>query len=168
VCYCSSLIINPKCYASGQIPETKTKTKSKAKNKNIREGKTICILRSLYPSFSQEENPEFHRGRSVRAEDAEHLAKELGTFVEDDFCNLPRYHIYLRLMINGIAGNAFSATTMPPESLRETEKNAPTIIRVSRQRYAVKLPAYKAGLLKIIQADSVSFLPSCDIQYTSL
>lgn len=69
------------------------------------------------------------------AEDAERLAKELGTFLEDDFSN---YHIYLRLMIDGIAGDAFSAATLPPESLREAEKNAQTIIRVSRERYANK------------------------------
>lgn len=74
----------------------------------------------------------------VGAEDAERLARELGTFAEDDFCNLPRYQVYLRLMIDGIAGDSFSATTLPPESLLETEKNTPTIIRVSRERYATK------------------------------
>lgn len=74
----------------------------------------------------------------VGAEDAERLVKELGTFVEDDFCNLPKHHVYLRLMIDGIAGDAFSATTLSPDSLKETEKNASTIIRVSRERYATK------------------------------
>jgi len=50
-------------------------------------------------------------------EDAERLARELGTFEEDDFCNLPRYHIYLRLMIEGIAGDSFTAT-IPPNTRR--------------------------------------------------
>ncbi len=74
----------------------------------------------------------------VGAEDAERLAKEIGTFAEDDFCNLPRYHIYLRLMIDGIAGDAFSATTLPPEDSSDTAINAKKIIRVSRERYATR------------------------------
>ncbi len=41
-------------------------------------------------------------------------------------------------MIDGIAGNAFSATTLPPENLGDTENNAEKIIRVSRERYATK------------------------------
>ena len=41
-------------------------------------------------------------------------------------------------MIDGIAGDAFSATTLPPENLYVTEVNANKIIRVSRERYAVK------------------------------
>ena len=72
----------------------------------------------------------------VGAKDAEWLEKEIGTFAEEDFCNLPKYYIYLRLMIDGIAGNAFSATTLPPETLGDTEMNGEKIIRVSRERYA--------------------------------
>jgi hypothetical protein len=74
----------------------------------------------------------------VGAKDAEWLVKEIGTFKEEDFCNLPKYNIYLRLIIDGIAGNAFSATTLPPENLDDTEINADKIIRVSRERYATK------------------------------
>jgi hypothetical protein len=74
----------------------------------------------------------------VGAQDAEWLVKEIGTFAEEDFCNLPSYHIYLRLMIDGIAGNAFSAITLPPLNLGDTEMNAKKIIRVSRERYATK------------------------------
>jgi type IV secretory pathway TraG/TraD family ATPase VirD4 len=74
----------------------------------------------------------------VGAEDAERLVRELGTFVEDDFTNLPKYHIYLRLMIDGITGDAFSATTLPPEDVSDTQKNAEKIIRVSRERYATR------------------------------
>ena len=74
----------------------------------------------------------------VGAQDAEWLEKEIGTFTEEDFCNLPKYHIYLRLMIDGIAGAAFSATTLPPDNLWESGINAEKIIRVSRERYATK------------------------------
>ena len=74
----------------------------------------------------------------VGAKDAEDLVKEIGTFTEEDFCNLPKYHIYLRLMIDGIAGDAFSAITLPPKNLGDTENNADKIIRVSRERYSTK------------------------------
>jgi len=64
--------------------------------------------------------------------------KEIGTFTEEDFCNLPKYHIYLRLMIDGIAGKAFSATTLPPLNLEGTAMSSEKIIKVSRERYASK------------------------------
>jgi hypothetical protein len=41
-------------------------------------------------------------------------------------------------MIDGIAGNAFSAITLPPKTLNDTEKNAEKIVRVSREKYAKK------------------------------
>lgn len=59
----------------------------------------------------------------VGAKDAEWLEKEIGTSTEADFCNLPKYHIYLRLMIDGIARDAFSAITLLPENLCDTEIN---------------------------------------------
>ncbi len=75
----------------------------------------------------------------VGARDAAILEEELGhTFEADHFCNLPQYHIYLRLMIDGVARDAFSACTLPPEDLSGTEMNAEKIVRVSRERYATK------------------------------
>ena len=45
-------------------------------------------------------------------EDAEVMAKEFyPVFGVDDFVNLPRYHMYLKLLINGGASKAFSANT---------------------------------------------------------
>lgn len=73
----------------------------------------------------------------VGATDAEFLEKEFAPiFVQNDIVNLAKYNIYLKLMIDGIAGDAFSATTLPPIYLGETQENEPTIIRVSRERYA--------------------------------
>lgn len=74
----------------------------------------------------------------VGAEDAECFVKEIGNFTEEDFCTLPKYHIYLRLMIDGITGEAFSAITLPPLNLRDTETNDEKIIRISRERYTKK------------------------------
>ena len=74
----------------------------------------------------------------VGAEDAEWLEKELTPeFTATDLVNLPKYNIYLKLMINGIAGAPFSAETMPP--IPKTEKsNKENIIKVSRERYSTQ------------------------------
>lgn len=72
----------------------------------------------------------------VGATDAEFLEKEFEpVFMMNDLVNLPKYHIYLKLMIDGIAGDAFSATTLPPITLGSAE-NKDKIIRISRERYA--------------------------------
>lgn len=51
----------------------------------------------------------------VGAEDAEWLEKEFAPeFTATDLVNLPKYNIYLKLMIDGITSKAFSAVTLPP------------------------------------------------------
>jgi len=73
----------------------------------------------------------------VGAEDAEHLEKEFEpVFLINDIVNLAKYHFYLKLMIDGIAGDAFSATALPPLNLSETEINEEKVINVSRERYS--------------------------------
>ncbi|MFA6183687.1 MAG: type IV secretion system DNA-binding domain-containing protein [Parcubacteria group bacterium] len=73
----------------------------------------------------------------VGAEDAEFLEKEFEpVFMMNDIVNLPKYSIYLKLMIDGIAGNAFSATALPPIDITGTTENAEKVIRISRERYA--------------------------------
>ncbi len=72
----------------------------------------------------------------VGAEDAEHLEKEFDpVFLMNDIVNLEKYHIYLKLMIDGIAGDAFSATTLPPADLTDTMENEEKVINSSRERY---------------------------------
>jgi len=72
----------------------------------------------------------------VGAMDAEFLEKEFEpVFMQNDIVNLPKYNIYLKLMIDGIAGDAFSAVTLPPVFLGETEDNEEKVIAVSRERY---------------------------------
>jgi len=74
----------------------------------------------------------------VGAADAEFLEKEfLPEFSAKDLVNLPKYHIYLRLMIDGVSSRPFSAVTLPPfEKPKKSYKDV--IIRVSRERYATK------------------------------
>ena len=73
----------------------------------------------------------------VGAEDAEILEKEFDpVFLMNDLINLSKYHIYLKLMIDGIAGDAFSAATLPPTDLSETANNMEKVIAMSRERYS--------------------------------
>lgn len=73
----------------------------------------------------------------VGAMDAEFLEKEFTpVFTQTDIVNLPKYNVYLKLMIDGIAGDAFSATTLPPIMLEDTKENEQTIVNFSRQQYA--------------------------------
>ena len=74
----------------------------------------------------------------VGAGDAEWLEKEFEPiFMMNDLVNLAKYDIYLKLMINGVTGDAFSATTLPPEKVSE-KSNSEKIIKVSRERYSNK------------------------------
>ncbi len=71
----------------------------------------------------------------VGAEDAEFLSREFRPrFDEDDLVDLDKYNVYVKLMIDGVTSEPFSATTLPPIS--EPENNEDKIIRVSRERYA--------------------------------
>ena len=73
----------------------------------------------------------------VGATDAEFLEKEFEpVFIQNDIVNIPKYQIYLKLMIDGIAGDAFSATTLPPIYIEDTSENEQKIIASSRERYA--------------------------------
>ena len=73
----------------------------------------------------------------VGAEDAEWLEKEFTPeFLATDIVNLAKYNIYLKLMIDGLAGRPFSAQTMPPWP-QPKESFADKIIKVSRERYSI-------------------------------
>ena len=74
----------------------------------------------------------------IGAEDAEFLEKELlPEFTIQDLVNLPKYHIYLKLMIDGIAGNPFSAETLSPLE-KPAISNQEKIIKVCRERYGTR------------------------------
>ncbi|MFH1780706.1 MAG: CxxC-x17-CxxC domain-containing protein [Candidatus Nealsonbacteria bacterium] len=73
----------------------------------------------------------------VGAEDAEWLEKEFTPeFLATDIVNLAKYNIYLKLMIDGLAGRPFSAQTMPPLPLPK-ESFIDKIIKASRDRYTI-------------------------------
>lgn len=71
----------------------------------------------------------------VGAMDAEVLEKEFEpVFMQQDLVNLPKFHFYIKLMIDGVAGEGFSANTINMQF--EPMGNMDKVVRVSRERYA--------------------------------
>ncbi len=84
----------------------------------------------------------------VGASDAEFLEKEFEpVFTMNDLVNLAKYDAYLKLMINGVAGDAFSATSLPPQQLPE-KSSYEKIIKVSRERYTNKREEVEEKILR--------------------
>lgn len=73
----------------------------------------------------------------VGAQDSEFLAKEFAPkFEETDLVNLTKFNVYIKLMIDGVSSEPFSATILPPLQESEKTENDQKIIRISRERYA--------------------------------
>ncbi|MBU2025363.1 MAG: CxxC-x17-CxxC domain-containing protein [Patescibacteria group bacterium] len=71
----------------------------------------------------------------IGAEDAEMLEKEFTpTVLAYDLVNLPKYNMYLKLMIDGVTGDAFSAQGLPPLS-PPADDSWKKVINISRERY---------------------------------
>ncbi len=86
--------------------------------------------------------------RLISSDGCNSLAREFSpVFAEGDFVNLPRYHLYVRLLIDGVPSKGFSAVTLP---LQETKAgNAAQIIALSRARYG--RPASPANASAVTQ-----------------
>lgn len=79
--------------------------------------------------------------------DSEILAKEFApTFVEEDFLNLPKYQIYLKLLIDGVASSPFSAQTIPPSVQTTPFKEAS--LQYSRDHYTAKRETIERQVLE--------------------
>jgi len=71
----------------------------------------------------------------VGATDAEYLAKELApVFDATDLVNLEKYHIYIKLLVDGLASAAFSAITLPPPAM--TREHFATLYEYTHNHYA--------------------------------
>jgi hypothetical protein len=71
----------------------------------------------------------------VGSPDALYMEKEFTPrFLPEDVINLPKYNVYLKLLIDGVTSLPFSAITLPPIS--QCTDSAERVIRVSRERYA--------------------------------
>jgi hypothetical protein len=70
----------------------------------------------------------------IGARDAQFLKNEFSpVFDETDLISLPNYHIYLRLMINGVTSRPFSAITLPPPEVKTSHKAS--VIAASRMKF---------------------------------
>ena len=75
----------------------------------------------------------------IGAADAEFLENEFEPeFVIQDIVNLPNYHIYIKLMVNGVATRPFSAITLPAFKLNEEVMSEEEVIELSRKNYSRK------------------------------
>lgn len=73
----------------------------------------------------------------VGGPDSVELVKEFTpTFLEEDMVNLPKFQIFLKLMIDGVASRPFSAMTMPP--IGSPTGSRDKVCRVSRERYSTQ------------------------------
>ncbi|PWB38231.1 MAG: hypothetical protein C3F02_04465 [Parcubacteria group bacterium] len=74
----------------------------------------------------------------IGAADAEYLENEFTpTFTPEDLVNLSKFEVYIKLMIDGVTSEAFSARTLPPVEMPENDSEVrEKIISVSRERYA--------------------------------
>ncbi len=72
----------------------------------------------------------------IGAADAEFLEMEFAPlFEQNDLVNIPKYTIILKLMINGVSSDPFTAETLPPSTYIRTGSTE-KVVRVSRERYA--------------------------------
>ncbi|MCX7589927.1 MAG: type IV secretion system DNA-binding domain-containing protein [Patescibacteria group bacterium] len=73
----------------------------------------------------------------IGAKDAEFLEREFAPeFSPEDMVNLPNYHIYLKMVVDGVSYNPFSATTLPPFKTNFSAVTKEKIIENSRKKYA--------------------------------
>ena len=95
----------------------------------------------------------------VGAADAEFLESEFEPeFVIQDIVNLPNYHTYLKLMVDGVTCRPFSATTLPPFKVPTGGMTVEEIIEESRRRYGRR----REDVEKEINAWSGMTMPSGD------
>jgi len=84
----------------------------------------------------------------VGAADAEFMENEyLPAFMQSDLVNLGKYNIAIKLMIDGIASNAFSALTLPP-FVQPEESHRDKVIKVSSERYGKDRSVIEEKIMK--------------------
>jgi hypothetical protein len=89
----------------------------------------------------------------VGAQDAEVIAQQLaGDLTERDLMQLPRYHAFVRLLIDGMPSRPFSMQTLPPANTPPQFDRQAVIRRYSRNRYARPLAQVEAEIRSSLTA----------------
>jgi len=90
----------------------------------------------------------------VGATDADELVKEFApVFTEEDLVNLPKFNVILKLMIDGVASDPFSARGLPPLTDAERTGNEQKVIDNCRARYASARSEVEGKIMRWHQAD---------------
>lgn len=87
----------------------------------------------------------------VGFDDAESLSEQFGgeeVITAADIGALPKYQIFLRLMVNGMPSKVFSAATLPPPTLEEDDGRRERILKVCRMRYGRPREKVEEQILK--------------------
>ena len=75
----------------------------------------------------------------VGPDDAEYLAQQFADALEaPDLVTLSKYSIYLKLLVDGMPTQTFSANTLPPPAIDDDGTRREKIIKVVRERYSKK------------------------------
>jgi hypothetical protein len=89
----------------------------------------------------------------IGSDDAEELAMQFEEMVlPKDILSLPKYHAYMRLMIDGVPSKPFSVSTLAPPKPEEDEKRVQVIRTLSRERYTEKRSVVEEKLGKWISS----------------
>src|SRR3989338_5491440 len=91
----------------------------------------------------------------VGSPDGLYMEKEFSPrFLPEDIINLPKFNVYLKLLIDGVTSQPFSAITLPPISQRTG--SGEKVIKVSRERYANPRADIEQKILKWSGMEGVS------------
>lgn len=83
----------------------------------------------------------------VGAEDAQFMENEFTpVFTPEDLVNLPKYNMYIKLMVDGVATQPFSAVTLPP--IAKATGSEAKVVAVSRERYATDRSVIEEKVLR--------------------
>ncbi len=91
----------------------------------------------------------------VGSEDAEEVSLQFEEIVSTkDILSLPKYHAYVRLMIDGVNSKPFSVSTLPPPDWQQDEGRLDTLRKLSRERYSKDRKSVEDKIFKWAQASS--------------
>jgi hypothetical protein len=101
----------------------------------------------------------------VGAADAEYLEQEFTpTFLQEDIVNLSKFRVFLKLMIDGVASQPFSASTIAP--IGNNTGNKDKVIRVSRERYGKPRSEIEDKIARWSGMEIVGSVEDIDSDYT--
>jgi len=85
----------------------------------------------------------------VGSDDAEDLSLQFEEMVSPkDILSLPKYHAYVRLMIDGIPSKPFSVSTLPPPKIEQEANRVEKLRALSRERYSEKRTVVEEKIMR--------------------